>query len=228
MWDWDIATDQVYVGDSIKEVFGYNLTNKTVKFNDFSECLLPGDKEAIEQKLSKALASGSKKWDDSFKFKRKDGSIASTTSRACIIRDETGKATQLIGAIQDVSMLHELQKKLEEEAGKKKELRKIFLMAARLSVDVIWDWNMTTNELFIGDGFEELFGYTIKNNKGNLVDWAGHIHPDDKEEIEKALKDAIKSSITFWEHAYRYIRADNSVAQVFGRASIIRHTDGKA
>ena len=101
-------------------------------------------------------------------------------------------------------------------------------LAAKLSFDVIWDWNLLTNEVFIGEGFEELFGYAIKNNKGNIADWGNHLHPDDKEAVEKGLQDAIASSATHWEHAYRFIRADGSIAKVFDRASIIRHADGKA
>ena len=228
MWDWDIATGQIYVGDSIEEVFGYKVQNNTVNFTDFSRCLLPEEKDGVEKKLLKTLASGNKSWNDSYMFKRQDGSVAATTSRASIVRDEEGKAIRLIGAIQDVSRLQELEKKLEEQITIQEEHSEIFQMATKLSVDVIWDWNILTNEVFIGEGFEELFGYAIKNNKGNLADWGSHLHPDDKEAVEKGLQDAIASSNTNWEHAYRFIRADGSVANVFGRASIIRHADGKA
>ena len=94
--------------------------------------------------------------------------------------------------------------------------------------DVIWVWNILTNELFIGEGFEELFGYANKNNKGNLADWGSHLHPDDKDAVEMGLRNSIASSATYWEHAYRFIRADGSIAKALGRASIIRHADGKA
>jgi hypothetical protein len=34
-------------------------------------------------------------------------------------------------------------------------------------------WNLLTNEVFIGEGFEELFGYVIKDNKGDMIaDWS--------------------------------------------------------
>ena len=48
-------------------------------------------------------------------IKRHDGSVASTISRATIVRDEEGKAIRLIGAIQDVSRLQELEKNQEEQ-----------------------------------------------------------------------------------------------------------------
>jgi PAS domain S-box-containing protein len=86
-----------------------------------------------------------------------------------------------------------------------------------------------TNEVFIGEGFEELFGYVIKENRGNMItNWANYMHPDDKKEIEKELSDSIKSTAMQWEHAYRVIRADGSIAKVYARASIIRDKAGKA
>ena len=35
MWDWDIATGEIYVGDSIEEVFGYKVQNNMVNFRGF-------------------------------------------------------------------------------------------------------------------------------------------------------------------------------------------------
>lgn len=105
-----------------------------------------------------------------------------------------------------------------------------FFMAARLSFDVIWDWNLLTGEVFIGEGFEQLYGYAIKNNKGNIAmgDFGKYIHPDDKKAVEKGLYDAVSSNAVHWEHAYRFKRADGSIAKVFNRASIFRHANGKA
>ncbi|MEP7110776.1 MAG: PAS domain-containing protein [Ferruginibacter sp.] len=226
MWDWDIITSQIYVGDSIEEVFGYTVQNNTMNFTDFTRRLLPGEKDMIERKLLKSLASGNKTWNDSFTIICRDDSVAATISRGSIIRDENGRAIRLIGAIQDVSRLQELEKKLEEQIAIQKEHK--FLLAAKFSFDVIWDWNLLTNELFIGEGFEELFGYPIKNNKGNIADWLNYLYPDDKEVVEKKLQAAIASSVTRWEHSYRFTRADGSVAKVFDRASIVRQEDGKA
>ena len=229
MWDWDITSGKIYVGDSIKEVFGYEVKNNTVHFKDFAGKLLLKEKNAVEKRLFKVLASESKHWNDAFLFKCHDGAFVSTTSRASIVRDDAGKAIRLIGAIQDISRLLELEKKLEEQVIIHKDDSERFLLAAKLSFDVIWDWNLLTNEVFLGDGFEELFGYTIKDNKGDMItDWVNYLHPDDVEAVVKELQDCIKSTATGWEHAYRVSRKDGSVAKVFVRASIIRHADGKA
>ena len=133
MWDWNIAGGGIYVGDSLEEVFGYKVKGNTVAFSDFNACLAHGEKHAVKRKLLKILASGSNGWNDSYMFRRHDGSMAATISRASIIRDEKGKAVRMIGAIQDVSRIQELKKKLEDQLAihradikRKKKLQRRF------------------------------------------------------------------------------------------------------
>ena len=228
MWDWDIATNKIYVGDSIEEVFGYKVEKNTVDFSDFIQCLLPEEKVALEKKISKTLESSDKSWDDSFMFMRQDGSVATVNSRASIVRDEKGNVIRLIGAIHDVSKLHELENKLEEQITIQKEDNEKFLITAKLSLDVIWDWSVLSDEVFTGEGFEELFGYDMPNNKGNISDWGTHLHPEDREAVEKDLQEAIASSSVLWEKSYRFLRADGYIGKIFNRASIFRNADKKA
>ncbi len=108
------------------------------------------------------------------------------------------------------------------------EHSEIFLLTSKISFDGIWDWNLLTDEFFLGAGFKELFGYTIHDTGDISNGWRNYLHPDDKESVEKGLQDAIASSVTYWERACRFLRSDGSVAKVFGRANIIRHANGKA
>jgi PAS domain S-box-containing protein len=227
MWDWDIATGEMYAGDSIEEVFGYKVQNNRMNFIDFCSCLLPEEKDAVEKKLFKTIASGNKSWKDSYMFKRYDGSVASTTTRASIVRDEEGKAIHLIGNIQDISKLQDMEKKLQQQTSPGNETSDIFELAAKVSYDGIWDWNLLTNEFFLGEGFEEIFGNALHEG-GAMNSWSNYLHPDDKETVEKGLRNAIASVATHWEHAYRFVKTDGSIVNVFCRANIIRDAGGKA
>lgn len=257
MWDWDIASGRIYVGDSVEEIFGYRVQSNTVMFKDFTRCLLPVEKDSVEKNLLKALYSQHKSWNDSYMFKRRDSSIASVISRASIIRNEDGDAIRLVGATQDITMLQDTRNKLQErialhQSDSKKgkvvvdnfllaqlqsdeKLSEIikdndekFKLAAKLSFDTIWNWNLLTNEFFFGEGFEELVGYIKKNSNDHITNWSDYLHPDDRKAVIKGLLHAVISSTTYWEQAFRLTRVDGSIASVFGRANIIRHTNGKA
>ena len=228
MWDWDTVTGSIYVGESIEEVFGYKMRNNTVHYEDFIRCLLPDEKDRVETKLLEALVPPVKSWDDSFMFRCSNGSLAAANCRASIIRNEAGKAIRLIGAIHDVSRLQKLEKQLKDQVTMRDELRNIFQEAARISFDGIWYWNLLTNEFFLGEGFEELLGYAVKNNTGNTtVNWSKYIYPADKKTVEKGIQKAIASGASHWQQTCRFLKADGSIASVFNRASIIRLDDGK-
>lgn len=96
------------------------------------------------------------------------------------------------------------------------------------SCNVICDWNILTGEIFIGENFEKLFGYPIRDHKGSSADKNNYIHPDDKDAFVDGLQKAITSNSPYWENIYRFIRADGSIANVFERANIIRKADGEA
>jgi PAS domain S-box-containing protein len=228
MWDWNILSGEIYVGDSIEEVFGYKVKNNTVRFEEFSECLQPEQKKTVLSNISATLESTSKIWKDSFLFKRNNDSVAITTSRASIVRDDSGKAIRLIGAIHDITRVHELENKLEQNIAITELQTEKGVMAATLSFGVIWDWKTFTKEILIAEGYEELFGYGIDNTVCDMSLLNDHIHPDDKEIVKKTFEETLQSTSATWQYTYRIIRADGTITKIFNRASIFRDPDGKA
>lgn len=113
--DWDISTNHIYLGDSYEELFGYKVHNNFIRAEDWMQCIHPDKKESFEKNLSKAFGSRKKKWEDTFRFIRHDGSIANAASRGIIIRDAAGKAIRLVGAMQDITWQTELEEKLRLE-----------------------------------------------------------------------------------------------------------------
>jgi len=232
MWDWDIVSGKIYVGDSIKEVFGYNIPNNTVTFKDFTWCLLPEEKDRVEKKLLKTLSSNHKSWNDSFMFKRCDGSIASSVGRASIIRDRDKKATRLIGAILDVSGVRELEEKLDVQMVIQKKLltefKESFDFIINSSSDVLYDSDLLAGKIIISDNYEKEYAYKINSTMTVGKDWASHIHPEDKETVMQDYRRVLASEDIRWSYTYRFLRADNSVANVISTALILRDSNGKA
>ena len=237
MWDWNVQTGKIYVGNSIEEIFGYKVQNNTVYIKHFKKCLDSVEVKKIEKRLFKILGSVRKNWKDSFQFARMDGSIATTRCRANIIRDENGKAIRLIGAMQDISNLEELQQKLDQQirdqavsgnekphSGYKESLKLIF----NSSTDVLFDIDLNTDEVMISDAYEKEFGYSLSGNMTMAHDWLQHIHPDDKAIVQKDYLKMLASTKTKWKCRYRFLRADNSIANVESTRIILRDAQGKA
>ncbi len=232
MWDWDIAAGEIYVGNSIEDLFGYKLQNNTVSFKEFIRCLLPEEKNVVEKKILKTLASRDKSWNDSYMLRRHDGSVASTVSRASIVRDENGKPHHMIGVIHDLSRLKELEEKLEHEIATNLkqfiEYKERFNLIFNSSSDILFDIDLATNQIILSDAYEKEFGYKITDNMTQVEDWANHIHTDDKEAVIQDYFRMLATEDTEWKYAYRFLRADHSMADVLSSAVILRNANGKA
>ncbi|HVG11357.1 MAG TPA: PAS domain-containing protein, partial [Flavisolibacter sp.] len=232
MWDWDVATGEIYVGDSIEELFGYKVTNNNVRFSDFGNCLVASEKKAVHEKLFKALSSKKKSWKDTYKFKCFDGSVAATTSRASIVRDEEGKAIRLIGATHDLSRQCDLEGRLKNEVDKRSQLlseyQENFKLVFNSSSDVLYDVNISSGEVLLSNAYEQIFGYQLVNNMLTVKEWFSHIHLGDKEALLSDYAEMIVSQKTEWSYSFRFVRQDASVANVLTRCIVLRDDAGKA
>jgi len=108
-----------------------------------------------------------------------------------------------------------------------KESNERFINVSKATFDVIWDWNINKKELYLGDGFKELFGYEFDNNKSQFLTWANHIHADDRERVvNNRVNKIIHQNEVNWKDDYRYIRADGSIAYVSDRGILLRNDSG--
>lgn len=232
MWDWDLITGQVYIGESIKEVFGYKFKNNSIHFSDLKKYFVPEEKNTVNKNFRIALASDARSWNDSYKIKRQDGTIASVNSRAAIVRDDNGKATRLIGAIQDITRLQELEGKLEQEIASTGKLLSEYNESFRLmfnsSSDILYDIDLLTDEILLSDGYQKEFGYPIVPHMKTADVWTRHLHPEDKEKVLQDYQRMLASQETGWKYSYRFLRVDGSVANILSSRIILRNSDGIA
>jgi len=102
-----------------------------------------------------------------------------------------------------------------------------FDMAAKASNEVIWDWHIMENNIFLaGDNYKKLFGYDFVG--GNLPSELLYdsFHPEEKQRVLKKLRDTIKNDLTeIWEDEYRLRRVNGTYAHVHNRGYIVYDND---
>jgi PAS domain S-box-containing protein len=93
--------------------------------------------------------------------------------------------------------------------------------------DVIWDHDLITDDLWVGDGMWKKFGHRPETIT-QLDNWAELLHPDDRQGALKSQKAAIHGRADEWTQTYRFQKADKSYAHVRDRALILRNSAGVA
>lgn len=104
-----------------------------------------------------------------------------------------------------------------------------FEYVQQATFDAIWDWDLSSNILYWGNGFEQLFGYEVHQENEVLGGAYEHIHPDDRDAVVESINAAIKNpEVQNWQKEYRYQKADGTYANVIDRGIIIRNKKGIA
>jgi PAS domain S-box-containing protein len=103
-----------------------------------------------------------------------------------------------------------------------------FIYSSKATSDALWDWNIISDEIFVGESYSTLFGHQFENNLISGIECENFIHRDDKSNHITSIGEAIDSNLYRWSGEYRYLKSDGTYAYVNDKAVIIRNVDGEA
>jgi len=118
-----------------------------------------------------------------------------------------------------------LQRIRAQETQSRGEQR--FQLVARATNDVVWDWNLETNQLWWNEALQTLLGYKSEEIEPGVESRYNRIHPDEKQRVVNGAEAFIKSGGESWSDEYRFRRHDGSYAHVLDRGYVVRDESGK-
>ena len=124
-----------------------------------------------------------------------------------------------------------VERDITERKQKDDEFREIqerFQLISSATNDVIWDWNLLTDNVWWNDSISDVFGLVKSELEMGSESWTNRIHPDDRERVLHSIHDVIDSDKKLWSDAYRFIKSDGHSAVVIDRGFVIRDAKGKA
>jgi len=128
------------------------------------------------------------------------------------LRNGRGKICGVAGVAFDIT-----------EVRKSEERLRLINLATN---DAVWDWDLTTNAVWFGRGFETQFWYTREELEPGIEAWTSRLHPADRDDLVASIHAAVAAGNTTWSGEYRFRRRDGSYADVFDRGYIIHDNTG--
>ncbi|WP_291119715.1 PAS domain-containing sensor histidine kinase [Flavobacterium sp. UBA6135] len=157
IWDWKIQEDEFVWNKGIQGVYGYKSEEVGTTSNWWFDRIHPEDSLKMSVKLYSFLEQKTERWQDEYRFRCADGTYRYVFDRGFLVKDETGKAIRMIGAIQDIT-------KQKEEEQRLKLLETVITQTK--DAVVITDTDITDNELpkiiFVNPAFTKMTGYKSK------------------------------------------------------------------
>lgn len=119
IWDWDIENDVFYRGNGFEKLFGYEVKKKLHSIDFWTDRFHPDDLIKIKQSLYDSLNNSEVEyWEEEYRIIHSSKIHKTVIDKGMIIRDTSGKATRMVGAITDVTerKRYEMElRKLNEE-----------------------------------------------------------------------------------------------------------------
>lgn len=127
IWEWDMQTGQIFRNAALMEMIGYKEMPDSGGLAWWLRRIHPEDRIRVEEKLKVATDSGLKSWEEEYRFKCADGIYKHIHDRGYIVY-ENGLPVRMIGSLNDVTQIKQLQHQLEEEKlERQKEISEIIL-----------------------------------------------------------------------------------------------------
>lgn len=202
------------------EIFG--MTSEQAIGSCADDLWTPEDRGACQPEEEVATARREGFAEDKRWHQREDGSrVFLNGSVHPLPLDEKGNERGFIKVARD-----ETDRRRTEIALQETEER--YRLAARATNDAIWDWDLATGQVVWNEAVRTLFGHAdaVAGSTGEW--WIGHIHPDDRERVDRDIHAVIDGDGESWHNEYRFLRADGSIANVFDRGTVIRDQNGQA
>lgn len=220
IWDWNLVTDQILVGQNYTKQFGYISTKKNIilSSNDCELLVHPDDRQWINEKLQKLWGDTRKnKWSEEYRYLKKDGSYAYIKEKAHVLRDKEGKAIRMIGAMTDISNEKKLTYNLRQSEEKFKGAFEYSSVGIGL-VDKNGFWFDSNKKLC------SILGYS--RTELQSLTFIDLTHPDDLERDEIHHKTLDENKKSFFQMEKRYIHKSQRVVWVSLLASSVKDKEG--
>lgn len=208
-----------YVNSNIKNILGYAPEDFTGSIDLWEQCVHPADRERltrVRQKTKTVMTPGLEFYEE-YRFKDKNGIYRWLADRQKIIEGTNGKP-EIVGAFLDISNRLNALEAIENE----KKLRQIID-----NIDgVVWLRSADRQEmLYVSPAYAEIFGRTQQSLYQNPSSFTNAIHPEDKQRVQAAYANFIKTGI--FKEEYRIIRPDGTIRWVASQAFPVKDEFGQ-
>jgi PAS domain S-box-containing protein len=135
------------------------------------------------------------------------------------LRDGSAEISHFVATCKDITE----HKRAEEELRKNRER---FALAVRGSQDGIWDWDITTGEVYYSPRWKSMLGYNDNEIANRFEAWEQLLHPDDHGRALKALQDYLEGRTDEYQLEHRLRQKDGTYRWILARGEALRDSAG--
>jgi PAS domain S-box-containing protein len=115
LWDWNIATDDVFFSATLCRMLGYEVDEFPGKLSSWAERVHPDDRSRVQAVLDAHVRGEAEGYETEHRLRCKDGRWLWVLDRGRVVeRDSTGKALRMVGTHADITPRRDLEEQLRQ------------------------------------------------------------------------------------------------------------------
>lgn len=212
IWDWNLATHTVVWNPAIERVFGYGPADVAPTVQWWHNHIHPEDAERVVQGIQLVIDSPEQvSWQDTYRFRRANGTYAYVLDRGHIARNEQGQATRMIGTMHDVTAEREAQQALHQSEAR-------FRQIAEVTPMIVWEADAQGNTTYLSPHWQQF----TTTAEGLGLTWNEFVHPDDQQPFMEAWQAAVRDGVPFSSEVRLRVAATGEYRWYLDRAVPVR------
>jgi PAS domain S-box-containing protein len=207
IYEFDLRNGHGEWAGAVTDLTGYTYNEmQNFSYYDWIEHIHPDERKRVQQEFKKCWNTGDK-FNEEFRFQRKDGSYFFVENKGVYLRDEEGCVCKALGVMKDITEIKLSSEKLKES----EELYRSFLqnfkgISFKLDRDFI--------PIFLEGAVEEISGYSEEDFICGRIALSDLIVPEDSRLLDIGKNKMNYSPNSIMEHEYRLRRKDGTVKWV--------------
>ncbi|MGV3591750.1 MAG: PAS domain-containing protein, partial [Gammaproteobacteria bacterium] len=106
-WDWNLETDHIWWSGGLERLFGYENLPRSPELETprqfWVDQIHDDDRDAVLAGIGRMLDGDARTWVERYRFRHRSGHFVHVEHRGFVVRDDSGRALQLVGGITDIS-----------------------------------------------------------------------------------------------------------------------------
>ena len=219
-WELDAPSGTPVWSEEIFHIFGLDPKTSEPSFAAHETIIHEADWPVLRQSIQD-LSTGGISFDIEFRIVRPDGEIRWMRAKGSAEKGANGAVARMFGTAQDITD----HKTVEEALSQSRER---FSLAMEATKDGIWDWNLTSGDIYCSPGLTAMLGYEPSNIIENVDDWQNLIYSEDRQKAYQANLDCVNGLTDSFEVEYRMKTKGGTLKWILGRGQAVRDASGKA
>ena len=207
IYEFNLQNGHVEWAGAVTELTGYSYNEmQDFTYYDWLYHIPSEERRRVQQEFKKCWNTG-EKFNEEFRFRRKDGSYFFVENKGVYLRDEEGCVCKALGVMKDITEIKLSSEKLKES----EELYRSFLQNFK---GIAFKLDRGFIPIFLEGAVEEITGYTEEDFISGRINLPDIIDPEDRPPFYITRKKMRSSPNSIMEHEYRLRRKDGTVKWV--------------